>query len=88
MDFKDLTLAYFTMNEEDAAQYAQTKLDVFCENADLDCQEIGDGNLNYVFKVVDQRVASRSLLSKLDQSLVFLMPLSFLLTVIELKVTY
>jgi 5-methylthioribose kinase len=54
IDLKDFTRAYFTMNESDAAQYAQTKLDIFAENADLDCQEIGDGNLNYVFKVVDQ----------------------------------
>lgn len=53
-DLKDFTRAYFTMNEEDAAQYAQSKLDIFTKNANLVCQEIGDGNLNYVFKVIDQ----------------------------------
>ncbi|MFK2825943.1 S-methyl-5-thioribose kinase [Bacillus sp. B190/17] len=46
--------AYFTMNEEDVVEYAQSKLDIFPEGADLECREIGDGNLNYVFKVVDR----------------------------------
>lgn len=50
---KDFTTAYFTMTEEDAVDYAKTMLDFFAEDADLVCKEIGDGNLNYVFKVVD-----------------------------------
>lgn len=44
---------YFTMNESDAADYAATQLDMFSEGASLTCKEIGDGNLNYVFRVVD-----------------------------------
>ncbi|MFL0364343.1 S-methyl-5-thioribose kinase [Pseudobacillus sp. 179-B 2D1 NHS] len=52
---KDFTSAYFTMNEADAVEYAQKRLDIFAEDADLECREIGDGNLNYVFKVVDRR---------------------------------
>ncbi|WP_163100864.1 S-methyl-5-thioribose kinase [Peribacillus alkalitolerans] len=47
------TKEYFTMKEEDAVIYAKTKLDIFAEDAVLSCKEIGDGNLNYVFKVVD-----------------------------------
>ncbi|MGM7636646.1 S-methyl-5-thioribose kinase [Bacillus sp. Hm123] len=52
---KDFTSAYFTMSEEDAVHYAQSKLNIFSEDAELTCQEIGDGNLNYVFRVVDQK---------------------------------
>jgi len=51
-DFKD---EYFTMTEDDAIDYAKTELDFFQTDAELTCKEIGDGNLNYVFKVVDQK---------------------------------
>lgn len=50
---KDFTKEYFTMSENDAIDYAKTYLDIFREDAELTCKEIGDGNLNYVFKVVD-----------------------------------
>lgn len=50
---KDFTLEYFTMTEQDAVDYAKTRIDFFQEDAVLTCKEIGDGNLNYVFKVVD-----------------------------------
>ncbi len=49
------TKEYFTMKEEDAILYATTKLDIFAEDAELSCKEIGDGNLNYVFKVIDEK---------------------------------
>lgn len=52
---KDFTKEYFTMTEEEAVDYAKTMLDFFQEDAQLSCKEIGDGNLNYVFKVVDQK---------------------------------
>jgi 5-methylthioribose kinase len=52
---KDFTTAYFTMTEEDAVEYAKTVLDFFAEDAELECKEIGDGNLNYVFKVEDTK---------------------------------
>jgi len=41
------------MEEEDAILYAKEKLDIFDENANLASKEIGDGNINYVFKVWD-----------------------------------
>ena len=44
---------HFRMNEEAAIQYAQEKLTIFPTNAQLTCQEIGDGNINYVFRVQD-----------------------------------
>lgn len=46
--------AYFLMKADDAIEYAQVKAPQ--KNWDVDsmsCKEIGDGNLNYVFKVVD-----------------------------------
>ncbi|CRK82214.1 S-methyl-5-thioribose kinase [Neobacillus massiliamazoniensis] len=52
---KDFTKEYFTMTEQDAADYAKIVLQFFQEDAELTCKEIGDGNLNYVFKVVDER---------------------------------
>lgn len=48
-DFKH----YFTMREADVIAYVSTQLDSFESNAELTCTEIGDGNLNYVFRVVD-----------------------------------
>lgn len=44
---------YFLMTPSDAADYVQEKLQYFPEDAQLSCQEIGDGNLNYVFRVKD-----------------------------------
>jgi 5-methylthioribose kinase len=52
MDFKT---KYFTMKENDAVEYAKTILNFFDEDAVLTCKEIGDGNLNYVFRVVDNK---------------------------------
>lgn len=44
---------YFLMSPQDAIEYSQEKLDLFSPDAVLECQEIGDGNLNYVFRVWD-----------------------------------
>ncbi|WP_203363603.1 S-methyl-5-thioribose kinase [Bacillus sp. REN10] len=52
---RDFTSAYFTMNEEEAVEYAKSQLNIFPREAELACHEIGDGNLNYVFRVVDQK---------------------------------
>ena len=43
--------SYFLMGTEDVIGYAKEKLDVFDDGDILSCQEIGDGNLNYVFRV-------------------------------------
>ena len=42
---------YFLMNLEDVTEYAREKLDIFAADAKLQAAEIGDGNINYVFKV-------------------------------------
>lgn len=52
---KDFTREYFKMNEEDVIDYSKTRLNFFKEDADLVCKEIGDGNLNYVYRVVDNK---------------------------------
>jgi 5-methylthioribose kinase len=52
---KDFTNEYFTMTEQDAMDYAKTRLTIFQKEAELTCKEIGDGNLNYVFKLVDEK---------------------------------
>lgn len=44
---------YFLMKSEDTIDYIREKVDFFSEDAKLEAKEIGDGNLNYVFKVVD-----------------------------------
>ncbi|MDF2842261.1 MAG: 5-methylthioribose kinase [Herbinix sp.] len=44
---------YFLMKTEDIEAYVQEKLAFFPADATIDCKEIGDGNLNYVFRLVD-----------------------------------
>ena len=44
---------YFLMKPTEVIDYAREKLNIFDENADLECKEIGDGNINYVFRVWD-----------------------------------
>lgn len=48
--------SYFLMKEDDAIEYARLKVPQ--KEWDIDsmtCKEIGDGNLNYVFKIVDAK---------------------------------
>ncbi|MCY6483405.1 S-methyl-5-thioribose kinase [Clostridium aestuarii] len=54
---------YFLMDENDAVEYAKEKLDFFEDTTNLECKEIGDGNLNYVFKIVDKN-SNKSLILK------------------------
>ncbi len=47
---------YFLMHPEDVAGYVREKLpDFFPADADFESKEIGDGNINYVFKVSDRK---------------------------------
>ena len=54
---------YFLMNPEDVIEYAKEKLDLFDDKAELECKEIGDGNINYVFRVWDKN-SSQSVIIK------------------------
>ena len=45
---------YFLMKENEVPDYVREKYpDFFAPDAKLEVKEIGDGNLNYVFRVVD-----------------------------------
>ena len=46
---------YFLMKPADVIEYAKTKLDMFDKDAVLECKEIGDGNINYIFRVWDPK---------------------------------
>lgn len=47
---------YFLMTTEDAIEYVKLKVPQMEWDAEsMECKEIGDGNLNYVFKVTDGR---------------------------------
>jgi 5-methylthioribose kinase len=59
MDFSK----HFRMSESDAITYAREKLDFFSPDDDLDCKEIGDGNVNYVFRVFSKN-SDRSIIIK------------------------
>lgn len=54
---------YFLMETTDVIDYVKEKLDLFDPLSDLVCQEIGDGNLNYVFRVRDP-LSGRSVIVK------------------------
>ena len=42
---------YFLMNEKDILEYSKEKLKYFDSKNKITCREIGDGNLNYVYRV-------------------------------------
>lgn len=41
----------FSMNDQDAIAYVREKLPEYFGDAELTCKEIGDGNINFVFRV-------------------------------------
>lgn len=45
---------YFLMKNIDVINYVKEKTTFFNEDSHLICDEIGDGNLNYVYRVIDQ----------------------------------
>lgn len=54
---------YFLMTPEDVAGYVRARLPFFPAEADFHCAEIGDGNINYVFRLLD-RASGQSLIVK------------------------
>ncbi|MBR2577515.1 MAG: S-methyl-5-thioribose kinase, partial [Erysipelotrichaceae bacterium] len=46
---------HFRMREADCIDFVKEKVPGFFSNNDLKCTEIGDGNINYVFRVSDGR---------------------------------
>ncbi len=47
--------SYFLMKPSDVVEYAREKLDFFAPDSDLEGKEIGDGNINYIFRVWDKK---------------------------------
>ncbi|MFA9465567.1 MAG: S-methyl-5-thioribose kinase [Velocimicrobium sp.] len=60
---------YFLMKTEDIADYVKEKLDFFPDDAKLECMEIGDGNLNYVFRLKDLETGSSIIIKQAGESL-------------------
>lgn len=57
---------HFRMNEQDAIEYVLEKLDFFDDDAKLQSKEIGDGNINYVFKVWDENTNKSIIIKHAD----------------------
>lgn len=64
---------YFLMKTADVIEYAKTNLVYFDANADLDCKEIGDGNLNYIFRVWDKNSGKSVVIKQAALPLVYQM---------------
>lgn len=60
---------YFLMDVSDVAEYVEEKLHFFPEGADLECKEIGDGNLNYVFRLVDKNTKKSIIIKQAGEAL-------------------
>ena len=43
----------YHMEDQDVIAYVREKLDLFKPDAELSCKEIGDGNINFVYRVTD-----------------------------------
>lgn len=63
MDIMTNFNTYFLMNADEVIPYVKAKTDFFDREASLSCDEIGDGNLNYVFRVCDEQTG-KSLIVK------------------------
>ena len=57
---------HFKMDEADAIEYIREKLDFFPEGSQLICREIGDGNINYVFRVMDEKTGKSVIIKHAD----------------------
>ncbi|MGB5824391.1 MAG: S-methyl-5-thioribose kinase [Proteocatella sp.] len=55
---------YFLMNDEDIREYAKEKLSMFSKDALLTAKEIGDGNLNYVFRICEEATGKSAIIKQ------------------------
>lgn len=60
---------YFLMKTDDIADYVAEKLSFFPEGSKLECKEIGDGNLNYVFRLKDVETGKSIIIKQAGESL-------------------
>ena len=77
-------MKYFLMEASDVIPYVMEKLSMFEDTQRLQCKEIGDGNLNYVFRVWDEEKGT-SVIVKQEIRRVFRMSLSYLQIVFGLS---
>lgn len=61
--------SYFLMKENDVPEYVVEKIGFFDKNAKLVCKEIGDGNLNYVFRVKDEESGKSIIVKQAGETL-------------------
>lgn len=45
----------FLMNSDEVIEYVLEKTDLFNDSSNLKCIEFGDGNVNYIFKICDEK---------------------------------
>ena len=60
---------YFLMDVSEVAGYVEEKLQFFPADADLECKEIGDGNLNYVFRLRDKNTGKSIIVKQAGETL-------------------
>ena len=65
---RDFT-GFFLMSPEDVKRYAVEVLHFFAPGEETDCVEIGDGNINYVFKVTSKRDGRSVIVKQADRLL-------------------
>ena len=61
--------SYFLMKAPEVPGYVQEKLSYFDKGAELECKEIGDGNLNYVFRVKDAKSGKSIIVKQAGEAL-------------------
>jgi 5-methylthioribose kinase len=58
--------SHFRMNEADAAEYARQRLPMFAGSEGLEAKEIGDGNINFIFRVKDPKSGASVIIKHAD----------------------
>ena len=60
---------HFLLDTESASQYAKDVLEIFNQDEKIHVEEIGDGNINYVFKVVSDETNKSIVIKQADKLL-------------------
>ena len=60
---------FFLMSTDDVKRYAVEVLGRFSPDEETDCIEIGDGNINYVYKIVSKRDGHSVIIKQADKLL-------------------
>ena len=60
---------YKKLNEIDSIKYVKEKMDLFGEDENLISREIGDGNINYVYRIFSKDRSSSIVVKQADKKL-------------------